>query len=141
MQQSQRQADQSFALKDAYVEGGKGAVKEGRLIPGIAQQPAVLQASGHMFLDEGKEGGINDNDPTLYIHGGGETYKFNKPGLRNPVPGGVPGQKKLEDSDPQELDNLRRQYDEYRQQKENERYGTGNLAEFSDQMTIKSVIG
>ncbi len=140
MQRSQQQAEQSHALKNAYVKGVKGAVDDGRLIPTIAQQPAVLQASGHMFLDEGKEGSINDNDPSLYIHGGGETYKFNQPELRNPLPGG-PGQKKLENSDPQELNKLRRQFDNYRQQKENERYGTGNLAQFSDPMTVKHVMG
>ena len=140
MQKSQAQADKSFALKDAYVRGVKGAIGEGRLIPTIAQQPDVLQASGHMFLDEGKQGVINDGDPSLYFHKGVNTHKFNKEELRNPLPGG-PGQRQLEDMDPSGLPKMREQFDQYQELKQMQKYGTGNLAEFSDPMTVKHVMG
>ena len=167
MQQSQKQAEHSFALKDAYVKGIKGEVDAGRLVPSIAQQPAVIQASGHMFLDEGKQGVINDGDPNLYYHRGGNTHQFHKEELRNPLPGGA-GQRDLKDMDPNNVPGLRNQFDQYQQQLEDQRYGTGNLArkapvtqeefdkrlqdrydyrneaprnELRDPMTIKSVIG
>ncbi len=140
MQKSQQQAAQSFALKDAYVDGVKGAMKDGRLIPGNIQQPAVLQASGHVFLDEGKVGGINDGDPSMYYHRGGETHKFHDPKYKNPVEGGA-GDRGLEDMPEEKLPKLRKQFDDYNNQKHWEKYGTGNMAQFSDPMTIKSVIG
>lgn len=163
MHQSQQQADQSFALKDAYVKGVKGAVDEGRLIPNIAQQPAILQASGHIFLDEGKEGVINDGDPSLYYHRGGNTHQFNNPDLRNPLPGGA-GERRLYDMDQEDVPGLQNQFDQHQQQLEDQKYGTGNLARkapvtqdefdknllerydyrnetFSDPMTVKSLIG
>ena len=140
MQHSQQQAAHAFDLKDAYVKGVKGEVDAGRLIPGIAQQPAILQASGHLFLDEGKEGGINDGDPSLYIHKGGNTHQFHQEELRNPAPGG-PGQRKLQDLDPNDVPGLRNQFDQYQQQREDERYGTGNLAQFNEPMTVKHVMG
>ena len=140
MQQSQQQADHAFNLKDAYVKGVKGEVDAGRLIPGIAQQPAILQASGHVFLDEGKVGGINDNDPSMYYHRGGETHKFHDPKYKNPVEGG-PGDRGLEDMPEENLPKLRKQFDDYNNQKHWEKYGTGNMAQLQDPMTIKSVIG
>ena len=141
MQHSQQQAEQSFALKDAYVGGVKKGIKEGRLIPGIAQQPAVLQASGHVFLDEGKGGLINDGDPSLYIHKGMETQQYPAPQYKNPLPGG-PGERKLEEGYPEdELNDLRQKFDERQYQLEQQKYGTGNLAQFQDPMTIKRIIG
>ena len=127
MHTSQNQADHAFALKDTYVKGVKGEVDAGRLIPGIAQQPAVIQASGHIFLDEGKQGVINDGDPNLYFHRGGNTHKFNKPELGNPLPGG-PGERRLDNMDPAEVPGMRNQFDQYQKQKQDEMYGTGNLA-------------
>jgi len=140
MQHSQKQADHSFALKDAYVKEVKGAVKDGRLIPSNAQQPAVLQASGHMFLDEGKQGVINDGDPSLYFHKGGNTHQFHKEELRNPLPGGQ-GERRLEQINPSDVPGMRNQFDQYQKQLQDQKYGTGNLAQFSDPMTVKSVIG
>jgi hypothetical protein len=140
MQKSQQQAEHSFALKDSYVRGVKGAVGEGRLIPTIAQQPDVLQASGHMFLDEGKQCVINDGDPSLYFHKGGNTHQFHKEELRNPLPGG-PGQRNLKNMDPNAVPGMRNQFDQYQQQLEDQKYGTGNLAQFNDPMTVKHLIG
>lgn len=141
MQESQQQAKKSFALKDAYVGGVKNEIKAGRLIPGIAQQPAVLQASGHVFLDEGKGGMINDGDPSLYIHKGVETQRYDAPQYKNPLPGG-PGQRKLEGGYPEdELNNLRQKFDERQYQLEQQKYGTGNMAQFQDPMTVKRIIG
>ncbi len=140
MQQSQKQASQAFKLKDSYVKGVKGEIDAGRLIPTIAQQPAVLQASGHAFLDEGKEGVINDGDPSMYFHKGGNTHQFSQPDLRNPAPGG-PGDRQLRDMDPNELDRLRNQFDRHEKYLQDQKYGTGSLAQFQDPMTVKHVIG
>ena len=120
-----------------------------------------------MFLDEGKQGVINDGDPSLYFHKGVDSHKFHKEELRNPLPGG-PGQRQLDDMDPSGLPKMRQQFDQYQKQKQNERYGTGNLArmapvtqeeydkkvldnydyrnkaprhEFQDPMTVKTLIG
>jgi hypothetical protein len=140
MQKSQQQANHAFDLKDSYVKAVKGEVDAGRLIPGIAQQPAILQASGHAFLDEGKEGVINDNDPSMYFHKGGNTHQFHQPELRNPAPGG-PGERQLRDMQPNELDKLRNQFDRHEKHLQDQKYGTGNLAQFSDPMTMKTLIG
>lgn len=141
MQKSQEQADHSFALKDAYVGEIKNAKREGRLTPSQAQDPHVLQASGHVFLDEGKGGLINDGDPSLYIHKGVETQRYNAPQYKNPLPGG-PGQRRLEDGYPDnELNDLRQKFDERQYQLEQQKYGTGNMAQFQDPMTIKRIIG
>ena len=142
MQKSQQQADHSFALKDSYVGGIKQMQREDRMIPSNAQQPDVLQASGHMFLDEGKQGVVNDGDPSLYYHRGGNTHRFEKPELGNPLPGG-PGERRIDNMDPEAVPGLRNQFDNYQKRLQDEKYGTGNLArnEFSDPMTIKSVIG
>ncbi|EHA63718.1 hypothetical protein [Synechococcus sp. WH 8016] len=140
MQHSQQQAAHAFDLKDAYVKGVKGEVAAGRLIPGIAQQPAILQASGHAFLDEGKEGVINDGDPSMYFHKGGNTHQFHQPDLRNPAHGG-PGERQLRDMEPNELDRLRNQFDDHEKYLQDQRYGTGNLAQFQDPMTVKHVMG
>lgn len=127
MQKSQQQADHSFALKDSYVSGIKKMRREDRMIPSNAQQPDVLQASGHMFLDEGKQGVINDGDPSLYFHRGGNTHKFHKEELRNPLPGGA-GQKRLNDIAPNDVPGMQQQFDQYQKQIEDQKYGTGNLA-------------
>lgn len=167
MQKSQRQADKAFSIKDSYVKGVKGEIDAGRLIPGIAQQPAIIQASSHMFLDEGKQGVINDGDPSLYYHRGGNTHRFEKPELRNPLPGGQ-GERRLEQINPNNVPGLRDQFDQYQKQLQDQKYGTGNLArmapvteeefnktlkdkynyrneaprhEFSDPMTVKHLIG
>ena len=163
MQHSQGQAKEAFELKDAYVGAFVNAKKDGRLTPKQAQDPQVLQASGHIFLDEGKEGVINDGDPSLYYHRGGNTHQFNNPDLRNPLPGGA-GERRLYDMDPSEVPGLQNQFDQHQKQLQDQNYGTGNLARkapvtreefdtriednynqrnkhFTDPMTIKHLIG
>lgn len=114
MQKSPKQAQHANALKDVYVEGVKNETREGRLIPTIAQQPAVLQASGHINLDTGMRGGVNDNDPSMYIYRGGETQQFHDPSMANPIDGGS-GESRMGPLDQQmqqHLPQLRQEFDE-----------------------------
>lgn len=137
MHHSQQQGAHALALKDAYVNEIINAVHEERL----AQDPQGLQASGHIFLNEGKGGLINDGDPSLYIHKGVETHKYHSPKYKNPLPGG-PGQRKLEGGIPaDELNDLKQKFDERQYQLEQQKYGTGNLAQFHDPMTVKTIHG
>ena len=69
-------------------------------------------ASVHEFLDQGKTGLINDGDPTHYIHKGGQTFSAPYPEGSNPIEGGAPGDKRLEnmnERDYQQLDQIHRQ--------------------------------
>lgn len=148
MQKSQKQAHQSHALKDAYVDGVKNATREGRLNPSIAQQPVVLQASGHINLDTGMRGGVNDNDPSLYIHRGGETQRYHDPSMANPIDGG-PGESRMGPLDHQHqqlLPQMQQEFDQRQRGINMHRIFGQNPNEIAqnelrDPMTIKSVIG
>ena len=124
MQKSQAQSDKSWALKDAYVDEVKTASRQGRLIPGIAQQPAVIQASVHAFPESGKMGAINDGDPNFYVHGeNGESYMLDqKPRYANPVPQGE-SDRILMDGTEEDINNT--QY--YLDRERGKMGGTGNL--------------
>ena len=71
--------EHAHALKDAYI------------------------ASIHHSLDHGKTGMINDGDQRHYLHKGGKTFIApGNPEDANPVPGGKPGAKQVNDM-PQDL--------------------------------------
>lgn len=94
---------------------------------GVSKKPEQI-SSVHMFLDEGKMGGINDGDETLYIHSGGDTLKKSVPGMGNPIKGAPSGTKVLQDGPLEQLEQLRQQINEHRLRKHHQKYGTGNLA-------------
>ena len=68
-------------------------------------------ASVHEFLDQGKTGLINDNDPTHYIHKGGETFSAPTPEAANPLDGGagVKQLKPLKEGDYRQFDQIHQQ--------------------------------
>lgn len=82
-------------------------------------------ASIHESLDLGKTGLINDGDPTHYLHKGGEVYQAPMPEAANPIPGGVPGAKQLQDMNERDYRHL----EQIHRQLEHERlYGPPGLA-------------
>ena len=120
-------SNKAHALKNSYVDGIIDEL-------GGASDPAVRMAargqdvaSGHFFLDEGKQGVINDGDPNLYYHRGGNTHRFENPGLSNPLPGGA-GERRLDNMEPADIPDLRQKFDNHQKRLEDQKYGTGNLA-------------
>ena len=138
MQLSQQRENLAMALKDAYVEDiARSAGPEvmaaassninAKLADELSTKADNKIASGHIFLDQGKEGKINDSDPSIYFHKGGNTHQFQREGLGNPLEGG-PGQRELIDMQPGDLERLRNQFDRHQKQIDDQKYGTGNLA-------------
>ena len=77
----------------------------------VHTQPGEI-ASIHQFLDQGKTGYVNDDDATHYLHKGGSTFSAPSPKGANPIPGGAPGARELQDLDErdyQQFDQIHRQ--------------------------------
>ena len=93
--------DKASALKNSYVDGILDEL-------GGTSDPAVRMAlrgsdiaSVHAFPDEGKLGGINDGDPTMYIHGRGQTIPVSTDEkYANPLRSKGPGGRTMGDADP-----------------------------------------
>ena len=68
-------------------------------------------ASVHEFLDQGQSGLINDNDPTHYIHKGGQTFSAPYDEGANPLDGGagVKQLKPMKEADYKQFDLIHRQ--------------------------------
>ena len=82
-------------------------------------------ASVQEFLDQGKTGLINDGDPSHYIHKGGQTFSAPYPEGANPIKGGAPGAKQLENMNERDYHD----FNHIHQQLDHERiYGPPGLA-------------
>ena len=114
----------AHALKNSYVDGIIDEL-------GGASDPAVRmairegdQASIHSFPEEGKVGIVNDNDPSIYVHGGGKSYKGDTdPSYANPLEGGA-GERLLIDAP----EDAQREGESYINEMERRMGGSGDLA-------------
>ena len=117
--------DKAQALKNSYVDG---IISElgGQSDP--AARMAVREndmASIHAFPAEGKTGAINDNDPSLYIHGADKSYQADTDSnYANPIPNQGPGQRILIDSNQDTIDSGQ----DYLNEMERRMGGSGDLA-------------
>ena len=88
--------EKAEALKASYVD----------TIAAELRAPQQI-ASGHMFLNEGKTGYMNDNDPGLYLHREQGTQRIGEDeSLRMPVQGGKKAVEKMKPSQKKQFNQI-----------------------------------
>lgn len=119
-------------LKNSYVSGIIDGMRGGEL-PGAMTQPVVETASTHSFPKEGVVGGINDGDPSHYVHRDGLSVKQGtSPNYANPLDGpeGARGTEKMPPKLQQHLNKYMDRYDI-------QRYGTGDMVNLPGKMGME----